>query len=693
MKIKTSKINIINNPNKSFVQADFIEIGQDHIRKSGLLFFLIEIIQNDKTIEKIVLTIKQLLEKNYYYNEKILLVDQINSLKIESVFEAALVKTNRELLEFIDKEKINFNFKNLNIVVGLIYENQIHFSSIGQSKSFLIRKVNDNFNISDINPENDENELNELYSGKIFSSIISGELPEDSYTVFVNESLSQYLLNENFIKILDELKIEGATEQIKNLLKNINNYSNFCGLLIKNYQNNIENDDFKIPELDLSLTEKNTEKLLKTPGSINRKKTIQKIGNFLQKINIFKLLLIPIKFLKKIKNKKNKDSDKEAIAKLNKKSNKKKILSIIIVILLIGLFLSFYFKKNEDHKILEEQNVSNYEELINQKITQIESSLLYNNEDKAKEIINELNEVINSLADKEKKKIKNYSELEERIEEKINIIRKIIKISNPKEIANFLIINNQAEVSAISSLEKNNKIYAIDEKNNAIYSLKLDDGLLNKLIQDNNINGTNSLSTTYNNNIYFLDNDQIIILDQNEKISYFKINIENRNNISSFAIYNDRPYLLDREKKQIFKYNRSGSEFISSTPYIKENQNENPASLAINYHVFTLNNDGLISKYLSGDKISFSINSIDPPLKNPKILRIGNPEKKYLYILDREGKRIIVYLLDEESENAIFINQYYSDKFDNLKDFIIDEKNKKAYLLNGNIIFEIDLFL
>lgn len=36
-------------------------------------------------------------------------------------------------------------------------------------------------------------------------------------------------------------------------------------------------------------------------------------------------------------------------------------------------------------------------------------------------------------------------------------------------------------------------------------------------------------------------------------------------------------------------------------------------------------------------------------------------------------------------------NQYYSEKFDNLKDLIVREKERKAYLLNGSQVMMIAL--
>ena len=682
MPIKTSIINIINNQNKSFVQAGFVEpsIDKEKAKKAGLLFFLVEINQADKIAEKMMFIITQLLEKNYYLNEKIFLVDEINGLKVESVFESALVKTNRELLEFIDQERINFNFKTLNLIVGLEYNERIYFSSIGQNKSFLISQNEKGFNISDINPESDENEKEELISGKIFSSIISGEIPEKSYIIFTNDSLSQYLINDNFIKILNELKLDGATEQMKFNLGKINNYSNFCGLFIQNCPQCSEINTFHYSEPDLNNTKENTEKLLETPGNINKEIIKKKTINIFKKINIFKPLIKAIKslFAKIKKEDANKNPDIIMVSPKQKKI--RKVLFIVVLLLLIALLLSIFLKKKDHNEVLEKENVSNYEELILQKQNQIKNSLLYNNKTQAGETINELKEILNSLSDKEKNKIKDYQTIEETLNEQIRTIQGMYKIDSPEEIINFKNNNEQSDIKSFSLNSASQKIYAVDGQNHIIYSLNLNDKTFNKISQDEKISG-DTLSGIEGDIYYFLADNQLISVGPEEKVSFSSINIENRQNISSFDVYNGRVYLLDKDKNQILKYEKDGSKY---TDWLKNNDNIEPISLITDYDIYLLNENGIINKYLSGNKEEFELEIIAPKLEKGDIMKINT---NYIFIFDKTQKRLIIFL----KKDGLFINQYSSDKFTDIRDFAIDEKNKKAYFLNDNTIYSIDL--
>lgn len=684
MSLKTSKINIVNNPNKSFTQSSFIDAKNNQNDRAGSLFLLIEINRADRLGEKIAFIISQLLEKNYYLNEKIFLADQINSLKIESVFESALVKTNRELLEFIDQEKINFNFIDLSIIVGLIYDGQIHFSSMGQNKSFLIRKNEKGWQVSDINPDDENPQLNGLSSGKIFSSIISGELPNESYTIFTNASLAQYLLNDEVINVLEKLKLDGATEQIKNLINNINNYSNFCGLIIKNFNNYREQQEFKYVEPNLELAEKKTEKLLTDLGDINKKAINKSFQNFLNKINIFKYLEKLIKKLKKIRIKKEENKNEEIPIVTTDIKKKKRWLLIALGALLIILAVSLYSQRDKKTNIFVEENVSSHEEKINQKLSQIESSLLYNNEEKAKEIIKELQDLMVNLTDKERNKIKNYSDLENELKTQIEKIQKIIKIQNPKEVANFSLINEQAQVSAIAPIISNNKIYGIDGQNKAIYSLNLSDNLLAKIADNENLSETNSISHYNQDSVQFLTENQIVSINSKEEISLGKISPENRDAIKSFAIYNNRPYLLDSQKNQIFKYSRKNNDFDSPSAWIKDNSNIKALSLIIDYNIYILDQSGVVYKYLEGNRQEYKTEVIEPVMEKPEILRMSD---KYIFIMDKVNKRIAVFF----KEDGYFINQYYLENLNNIKDFVINEKESKLYILNENSIYEINL--
>jgi hypothetical protein len=165
------------------------------------------------------------------------------------------------------------------------------------------------------------------------------------------------------------------------------------------------------------------------------------------------------------------------------------------------------------------------------------------------------------------------------------------------------------------------------------------------------------------------------------------INIKgNTYNFISADIYNNRIYLLNNKDSQIFRYNIFANE-LSSSPYawLKEAINlETAVDMSIDGHIYILKNDGEVLKLLRGNTVDFTMEKVDPPLNKPTKLFVS-PELQYIYILEPEGKRLVLF-----DKTGQFLMQYYSDKFTDLKDFIVDEQNKIIYLLNSASILSFE---
>jgi len=98
-----------------------------------------------------------------------------------------------------------------------------------------------------------------------------------------------------------------------------------------------------------------------------------------------------------------------------------------------------------------------------------------------------------------------------------------------------------------------------------------------------------------------------------------------------------------------------------------------------------LQNNGEIIKLRYGKKETFAMNEILPKIGAP--LKIITSETlNNIYLLDPETKRLIIIAKDGK-----VLAQYRSDKFTELSDFVVKEKEKTVYLLNGSQIFKLSL--
>ncbi len=725
---------------------------------AGKLFVLIEIESRKINDLKIVNFLIDTISHNYYQNEKMILKERVSTIKVEHIFESALVNTNKKLTEFLAQEKIKLNPELINATIGIIYQDNIHFTTLGKNKALLIYKnkaAQDKikYKIADITAKSSDKERKkQINPVKLFTNIVSGSIPEENFFIFTNESLPEYLSHKQLIDIITKLPPASALEQIKNTLVNINAYVSFLAILIKNSLSDkpakesikqIKHISSQSSVESLNVTEEVTEKLLTPSGIINVKSWLswEKI-----KTKIFSLTnltrLKPIKNEKKIllkdkiffgkKTFRQKfleiyhllkdasfylinilvfifrtitDVNKSAallhafknkvVTKLNRLKNLFKNLGKIqkfsLVIIIISLFLfivnltvvSFKNKKVQDtqaYDILVKQ--------IEQKLNQADASLLYSNEDRAGELLKEINQLLTQLPKENEEQQEKFAQFSAKVNEQKERVRKVIRIESPTELANFINLNSHARPGEIILAPNVGKIYTSDSNQVTIYSLDITNNLITAITDIKQpITSLSYPVIDKDNNIYYFNNNSIVKLDTNkEELTNLTINLTSGTlGIVSMATYNNRLYLLDKINNQIYRYNKSANGFPDYITWIEEKIDLSQAvDLSIDGHIYVLSGNGQLLKLLKGQEVEFKLDAIDPAFEEPTKLKVSD-EQKYIYILEPKNKRLVVF--DKTGE---FLAQYYSDQFNDLKDFTVDETNKEIYFLNSTSVYVIE---
>ncbi|MBL7058112.1 hypothetical protein ISS03_02125 [Patescibacteria group bacterium] len=299
MYYKLSPLILTPGQNSNFISE--VYVTQPDSRKeavAGRAFIVIEIESRKAEDLKIVNFIIESFCNNYYENDKILLREKTKAIFIEHIFESALANTNKKLLEFLHQEKIKFNPEFISATIGVIFENDIHFANIGKNKALLIYKdkkedVYKIANVTDHTTSGGEKRQH-INVAKLFSSVVSGKIPKNGYFIFSNEALPEYISNSQLIKVITTLPPISATEQMKKTLSNINNYIPFLGLIIKNTYGTSKEEqsiqsysELNHNKLDykqnshISNIEESTEEILTTKGTINFKKYLNIIINWI----------------------------------------------------------------------------------------------------------------------------------------------------------------------------------------------------------------------------------------------------------------------------------------------------------------------------------------------------------------------------------------------------------------------------
>ncbi len=585
---------------------------------------------------------------------------------------------------------------------------------------------------------------------KLFSNVISGAMPINGYFIFTSETLPEYLSHRQLIDIITTLPPASAVEQIKNTLSKINAYIPFLGLIIKNTAG-LEKTEAPsktiLPSTQASIsslkqTEENTEKLLSPTGIINFKDWLNILSGFTPRFNqklkkstdknfllkdkifskkrssffsfkkiiniikiVFSYLVNSIIFIfktlsdkqKLIDSKKNisfkttqfvqstKGNARNSIVwfkKLNKKNKALFAAALICLLLLMQniIWISYKNQKIENANILNELT-----EKIEQKQNQVDASLLYNNEEGAKKIMEEAKLLLSEYPRDNKEQEEKYSRFMVKNQEQIDKISHVVKIESPEKISNFADLNSLANPDNI--IMSSNTIYSSDSNLKTIYVVNLTDKLITAIA---NTNPTYAKITKpmadKNKNLFYLNTDKIIKLNtENEEFTPMTIEFDgNFSQITSHVLYNNRLYLLDSVNNKILRYN-VGDNITSPISWLKDGADISEAvDLAIDGNIFILKKNGEIIKLLKGEVQEFTISSVEPTIEEAVKIEVS-PEQKYIYVLEPKQKRLIIF-----DKSGKFLEQYVGDSFNNLKDFTVDEINKKIYFLDNTTVYSIN---
>ncbi len=209
---------------------------------------------------------------------------------------------------------------------------------------------------------------------------------------------------------------------------------------------------------------------------------------------------------------------------------------------------------------------------------------------------------------------------------------------------------------------------------------------------------SNLLNAEINNQgLYFsIDSNNIYMLTLGAVYS-FKLDgsvknsiITNNNDWSlpgGFANYYGNLYILDKKQNQILKFVAADSTYSKSN-YFPDNSGvdfSKAISMAIDSSVYVLSTNGNIVKFNRGASQSFTVTGLDKEFLNPTRI-VTTADDNYIYVLDNGNSRIVV--LDK---NGNYKAQYQAGVLRSAKDLDVDEVNKKAFVLSGGKVYEIDL--
>ncbi|MBI4994714.1 hypothetical protein HZC21_03660, partial [Candidatus Peregrinibacteria bacterium] len=354
------------------------------------------------------------------------------------------------------------------------------------------------------------------------------------------------------------------------------------------------------------------------------------------------------------------------------------ILVVLLCVLLIGGVFWLKTRGDQARAIAEQQvKLNAAQELINEAATNGQfdktkaSELLTSAEQKILEVLNS-----KYLRGEAVKMLDSLQQSRDGLDD-------IKRVKSPTILADFS--EKRTTVSALGLLSLKDHLYGFEY--NALYEIVLD-----KLQDPMTINDIETviLGTDYP------DGDSLLFLTRTGKmVEYIAANfafVPTKDGVWKKGVdmksYNEKVYILDPERNQIWRYARRREGFDVGEQYNQNADLSKSVSLSIDSSIYVLNSDGTVIQMYQGQKQDY-------PLRRAPLSALTSPTKiytnanlNYLYILEPSKQRVLVLRKDPKNGGAQYQTQYIFEKTGVLRDLAVFDNrlyvmdDKKVYFVN-----------
>jgi|GEM_PF-928888 len=356
-------------------------------------------------------------------------------------------------------------------------------------------------------------------------------------------------------------------------------------------------------------------------------------------------------------------------------SNQKKFFFISAAILLAALIASVsitqHYHKTQVAATTAKSDIEQMQKLAGD----ANANLLYGDEGKARDLLNQLNSQLNGKSSSDKTV---QGQLDDLRKQAADLAGKLNKESSP-------------QASTVATLSGANRLivlpgYLATETNRVIVSYNRATGQTqdNVLKSSEPINysvatkGSNAV--IYNGKELFLWNFQTGLFS-----SHFSENVPTGDSMVGLRIYptNSRVYTIDKANNRVLSF-LAGDKDISKPVVAIANAGDlsQASDLAIDGNIYLINN-GTVLKFNSGAKQDFTPSLPSGLASGAKIYT--QSDFANLYILDGGNKRIIIL-----NKKGGLVGTLNLPQLSNMKDFTVEEKGKTIFILNNDALMKIN---
>lgn len=356
----------------------------------------------------------------------------------------------------------------------------------------------------------------------------------------------------------------------------------------------------------------------------------------------------------------------------------KKTTFYVGIVLLILLFVSIGFG-------IKQNLTKRYKSTYQEELTQAKDSLsqaevvISTDPKRARELFLDSQTKVNDLLSK-KIEDKELSALDGRLKDKEAEILGIYK-EEPSLYLDLSLLSSGFSGDKI--ILSGGNIFVFDKNGKKIVKIAIDTKKTQIVAGPEQVEGSTDIFA-YQDSVYGVFSDGIYSLGTAKKKVIEK---SWEGDILAYA-YTGNVYLLDKSANIIWRYQGSGESFGARqnwiAPGIKPDF-KNAKQIVIDGTIWILSDPFNISRYSQGSPQAFRPQGVYPAIGNVTAIH-SNEENTYIYLLDKEGGRVVVL-----EKNGNYKAQYESDQFKEGTGLIVSEKTSKVIILTKEKLIQVDL--
>ncbi len=558
---------------------------------------------------------------------------------------------------------------------------ELNFTKVGNLKIFLLRggkiiDIDQKLKFEEITP----------WPLRIFGNIVSGKVTEGDVLLVSSKEVTEFFEKENLLPEIGEIPNQSFEKGLKEIFdkrkEEVLKISGVCLIIV--LTNEVLGGKKEVITPKTYPKEFNLFAELRSSLALCFARAKEVFSPFFAFFRKIKLPTLP---QPKIPNLSKRPEIKVPEIRLPKFPKLSKRL-ILILALIFFLALGFFISQLQEKKELKERQITLKE--IQEKANRAKGFLISKTpkaEKEANSLLKETWKEISQLSEIVSHLPKNFQNevfsLKDDVSKTLFELNKLERIEKPELFFDF----EHQEFVPQKMVFFKDKVYFFSPYSQGLLEVNKDGN--SKLVKkDRKFN----LATPLDDLVLFFSKPNQISILKDEKFFDFPLKEPYPDfSFDSFSAFSGALYFLDKNSGEIIKY-----------PYLKdfkwdsarlwlsqeEKKVKNANSLVVDGSIWLLSSDqknsgDSLSRYYMGRLQEKIVLEIFPESKEFKKL-FTSPILPYLYLLDPEQKRIVIF-----DKTGKIVKQFQSPKFDNLLDFTVSEDGKIIYLLNGQKVYKI----